>query len=185
MAATSLPRTDDSDAPLSNVKTYDDGASGPHSQAMVLEDETQAPISDTNALPVALRDTSNAPFGTAGNPVNVQSAAGTLWEHDTVGTAVNGALLRAGSGSLSELRVLLDPSVVNVRYLLLYDTATLPVGGAVPKWRGLIPPAGQMSESIPVGKFPFTTGCYAMVSTSVDTLTISGAEAFFHARGEQ
>ncbi len=137
----------------------------------------------------AVVDEDGAQSGIAGVPFvvgvegTVTLGAGTPWSHDTTGTAVNGALMRSGSGALRELRVLLDPTVVNVRYLLLFDTITLPINGAVPDWRGIIPPAGEMSESFPSGEFAFTTGCYGMISSSIDTLTTTTAEAYFHARG--
>jgi hypothetical protein len=131
----------------------------------------------------AVVDENGAQSGIAGAPFVVSIEAGTAWASDTAGTAVNGELWRSGAGSLKEVRVLLDPSVVNPRWLMLFDTTTLPVNGATPTWRALIPPAGEISESLPGGEFSFTTGCYAMISSTIDTLTTVGAEAFFHVRG--
>ena len=116
-------------------------------------------------------------------PISVALGSTAAWSHDTVGTAVGSALMRNGAGVLKELRTLLDPSVLTLRYLMLFDANTLPVNGMVPDWRGIIPPAGEMSESLPGGEFAFTTGCYGMISSSVDTLTVAGAEAYFHVRG--
>lgn len=165
MAATSLPRTDDADAPLSGVKTYNDGASGPHSQAMILEDETQAPINGGNPLPVTV-------------------SAGTVWKYDTAGAAENVIQLHGAAGRLRELRVLLAPTVSSVRWFMLFDSPIAPINGDAPLWRGLAPPAGEASESFPAGIFEYGDTLYIAVSSTHDTLTISGADAFYHARGE-
>lgn len=132
----------------------------------------------------AFVDEDGAHAGIAGNPFIVSAeAAAVRWKYDTAGAAEAGALLRTGAGDIRELRVLLDPSVVAVRYLMLFDTTTPPTLAAVPDWRGLIPAAGEASESFPGGEFEFTTGCYAMISTTLPTLTVSAADAFFHVRG--
>ena len=131
-------------------------------------------------------DDNGAQSGIASNPlVATLVAGGARWKYDSVGAAEVSALLRNGAGDLRELRVLLDPSVVTARYLMLFDTITLPTLGALPDWRALIPPAGAASESWPGGDFEFTTGCYAMISTTIDTLTASAADGFFHARGRE
>jgi hypothetical protein len=132
----------------------------------------------------AFVDEDGAHAGIAGNPFIVSVESGPVrWKYDTAGAAEAGAQLRTGAGDIRELRALLDPSVVAVRYLMLFDLAAPPTLGAVPDWRGLIPAAGEMSESFPGGEFAFTLGCYAMISTTLPTLTVSAADGFFHVRG--
>ena len=149
-----------------------------------IDDSTPIRIDiDTITTPVPIDDSTpvevNIAALTSPNPLPVTFSAGTVNKTSTGGTAVASEVIVGAGATLKELRVLLDPSVAAVRYLMLFDAVALPGPGSLPVWRGLVPPAGEMSESWPDG-LVFSTGIVAAISSSIDTLTIVGSgEAFF------
>lgn len=136
------------------------------SQAAALQIDDSTPIDVNIASP---------------NPLPVSFSSGTINTYETGASAEASAQIHNAAADLKELRVILDPSVASIRYLMLFDAASLPINGTAPLWRGLIPPAGEMSETWADG-LPFATGIIAAVSSSADTLTVvPTGEAYFHA----
>lgn len=120
-------------------------------------------------------------------PVDVNIASTThTHTHNvyvTAGAAVDDAVISAVPATLVEFRAILDSAVAVDRYVMLFDANTLPVAnGTAPFWRILVPAGSEASETWnPSGlNFP-TNGIVAAVSSTIDTLTLTGAEAYFSA----
>lgn len=99
----------------------------------------------------------------------------------TAGAAVASAVLSASPSTLVELRVILDPTATTDRYVMLFDATSLPSNGTVPIWRGFLPGGVELSESWTETGLDFpTNGIVVAISSTIDTLTVTGVEAFFH-----
>jgi hypothetical protein len=101
----------------------------------------------------------------------------------TAGAAVADAIISADPATLVEFRAILDSAVAVDRYVMFFDDDTLPVAnGTAPFWRLLVPAGSEASETWnPSGlQFP-TTGIVVAVSSTIDDLTLTGAEAYFSA----
>lgn len=192
---TFVTRTDDSSGDA--FLTFDIPG-GEKAQGVVIIDEngaqagiTGTPIVVSVSGSVTVTGTVTANLGTQAadidvnvtnvTPIPVSFSSGTLIQYVTGGTAEASAVIlgSATASSLKELRVILDPAATTLRYAMLFNAAALPANGTAPAWRGLVPPAGEMSESWPDG-LDFTAGIVVAISESVDTLTIAPAEAFFN-----
>jgi hypothetical protein len=105
----------------------------------------------------------------------------------TPGSAEVSAVISTTPTTLLELRVILDPTALVDRWVMLFDASSLPVDTTEPLWRGYLPGGSSISESwggefteLPGLPFP-STGIVAAVSSTPNTLTVTGAEAYFQA----
>jgi len=105
----------------------------------------------------------------------------------TPGSAEVSAIISASPTTLLELRVFLDPTVLVDRWVMLFDASSLPADTAVPLWRAFIRGGSSISESwggalteLPGLDFP-SAGIVAAISSTPNTLTVTGAEAYFQA----
>jgi hypothetical protein len=100
----------------------------------------------------------------------------------TPGSAEVSAIISAAPTTLMELRVFLDPTVVLDRWVMLFDASSLPADTTVPLWRALITGGSGIKESWNHIGLPFpSTGIVAAISSTPNTLTVTGAEAYFQA----
>lgn len=135
----------------------------------------------TQAAPLTIDSTTPIDVNITTNPVPVTFSSGTLVMYATGASAEASAVLASAAASIHELRVVLDPTAVTLRYMMLFNATSLPVNGTSPAWRGLVPSSGEMSESWPDG-LAFATGIVVALSETSDTLTIAPAEAYFHSQ---
>jgi hypothetical protein len=105
----------------------------------------------------------------------------------TPGSAEVSAIISGTPTTLLELRVFLDPTATVGRWVMLFDASSLPVDTTEPLWRAYIPGGSSINESwgadpteLPGLIFP-TNGIVAAVSSTPNTLTVTGAEAYFQA----
>jgi hypothetical protein len=132
---------------------------------------------------------SNAVLLDDSTPIDVNIAS-TVHTHThtvyvTAGAAVSEAIISAVPATLVEFRVILDSAVAQDRYVMFFDDdgTSLPITpGTDPFWRLLVPAGSEASETWnPTGlNFP-TNGIVVAVSSTVDDLTQTGAEAYFSA----
>lgn len=178
-----VTRTDDAagDAFL----TFLDG-SGRRSQAVVQVNEGGNPMGITGT-PVVVATGSNEVLIDSSTPINVNIAS-TSHVHThvtsaTAGTAVANALIYSGVTTLVELRVLLDPTVSVDRWVMLFDSiaAIGTLETTAPLWRIFVPAGAEASESWNPSGLEFADGITVAVSSTIAVLTLTGAEAFFHA----
>jgi hypothetical protein len=103
----------------------------------------------------------------------------------TPGSAEVSAVISTSPTTLLELRVFLDPTAIVGRWVMLFDAISLPVDTTAPFWRGYIPGGSSISESwstlINLTGLTFSTGIVAAISSTPNTLTVTGAEAYFQA----
>ena len=103
----------------------------------------------------------------------------------TPGSAEVSAVISTSPTTLLELRVFLDPTAIVGRWVMLFDAISLPVDTAAPFWRVYIPGGSSISESwstlINLTGLTFSTGIVAAISSTPNTLTVTGAEAYFQA----
>lgn len=136
---------------------------------------------------------SNAVLIDDSTPVDVNIASTTHTHTHTIyvtaGSAVASAIISGAPATLVELRAILDSSVAVDRYIMLFDadgtTAGQQIGdleSTAPFWRLLVPAGSEASETWnPSGlSFP-TNGIVAAVSSTIGTLTLTSAEAYFSA----
>jgi hypothetical protein len=104
----------------------------------------------------------------------------------TPGSAEVSAVISTAPTTLLELRVFLDPTAIVGRWVMLFDAISLPADTAEPLWRAYIPGGSSIGESW--GADPtelpgliFSTGIVAAISSTPNTLTVTGAEAYFQA----
>lgn len=132
----------------------------------------EAPSASTEyAQGVVLIDENGNPQGLSSSPLSVKLDVGTLVNFHSGGTNVTNLVCDATGGILYNLRVVLDPSVSVARYLMLFNANSLPADTTVPFWQMVIPPAGEASESFPLG-LVYSTGLTAAISSTHDALTI-------------
>lgn len=105
----------------------------------------------------------------------------------TPGSAEVSAIISASPTTLLELRVILEPTALVDRWVMLFDASSLPADTTEPLWRGYVPGGSSISESwggelteLPGLTFP-SNGIVAAVSSTPNTLTVTGAEAYFQA----
>jgi hypothetical protein len=100
----------------------------------------------------------------------------------TPGSAEVSAIISTAPTTLMELRVFLDPTALLDRWVMLFDASSLPVDTTEPLWRALIPGGSSINESWNHIGLPFpATGIVAAISSTPNTLTVTGAEAYFQA----
>lgn len=140
----------------------------------------EAPSASTEyAQGVVLIDEDGNPQGLTSSPLSVTLDPGTLvpfHSGNTNVTNLTGGNIDATSGVLYDIRVILDPSVSVARYLMLFNRNTLPGNTVTPIadgliWQMVIPPAGEASESFPLG-LAYDTALTAVISSTHDELTI-------------
>jgi len=137
----------------------------------------EAPTASTEyAQGVVLIDEDGNPQGLTSSPLSVTIDAGTQVPFHSGNTNVTNFVCDATSGILYDLRVVLDPTVSVARYLMLFNANSLPGDTATPIasgliWSMVIPPAGEASESFPLG-LAYSTGLTAVISSTHDALTI-------------
>lgn len=138
----------------------------------------EAPAASTEyAQGVVLIDEDGNPQGLSSSPLSVQIDAGTQVRFHSGNTNVTSYVCDATGGSLYDIRVILDPTVSVARYLMLFNANALPIvdtptplaDGLI--WSMVIPPAGEASESFPLG-LAYTAGLTAIISSTHDALTI-------------
>jgi hypothetical protein len=132
---------------------------------------------------------SNAVLIDSSTPIDVNIASTTHTHthtvHVTAGGAVSEAVISGDPATLVEFRAILDSAVAQDRYVMFFDDdgAALPITpGTAPFWRLLVPAGSEASETWnPSGlQFP-TDGIVVVVSSTIATLTQTGAEAYFSA----
>lgn len=156
------------------------------------------------AQAVAIINLNGDPMGVTGTPLVVSvsntvsvddstpidvNIASTIHSHThvvygTAGAAVASAVISAVPAVLVELRAILDPAATADRWVMLFDNdgSVPPINGAVPIWRSYLPGASGIGESWGDIGLPFAVnGIYAAISSTANTLTITAAEAYFHA----
>jgi len=138
----------------------------------------EAPSGSTEyAQGVVLIDEAGNPQGLASSPLIVTpNVGGTLTKFHSGNTNVTNLVVQAASGTLRDIRVVLDPSVSVARYLMLFNNTSLPGNTASPIaegliWSMVIPPAGEASERFPDG-LAYSAGLVAVISSTHDALTI-------------
>lgn len=136
----------------------------------------EAPTGSTEyAQGVVLIDELGNPQGLASSPLIVTTNVGTVINFYSGAANVASWVVQGSSGVLHQIRVVLDPTVLVARYLLLFnsnDTLVNLEGTATNLiWQMVIPPAGEASESFPQG-LVYGTGLQAILSTTHETLTI-------------
>jgi hypothetical protein len=131
-------------------------------------------------------DISNAITIDDSTPVDVNIAS-TVHTHThtvyvTSDAAVASAVISGVPATLVEFRVILDSAVAQDRYIMFFDAVALPGAGTDPFWRLLVPAGSEASETWnPTGlNFP-NLGIVVAVSSTIDDLTVTGAEAYFSA----
>ena len=163
---------------------------GVRSQAVALVDDNGAQSGVTgNALLVdpgivAIDDSTpidvNIASGIA-NPLPVSLTAETFVRYSTPAAGEDSeADIGTGACEVRQLRVILDPTVTNVRYLMFFNSLTVPANATAPVWRMVVPIAGEASETFAKGEMAFATGCSIALSSTHDDLTVTTAsEGFF------
>jgi len=137
----------------------------------------EAPTASSEyAQGVVLIDENGNPQGLTSSPISVKIDAGTLTKFHSGNTNVTNFVCDATSGTVYDIRVVLDPSVSVTRYLMLFDANSLPGDTATPVasgliWSMVIPFAGEASEHFPQG-LTYSTGLTAVISSTHDALTI-------------
>lgn len=137
----------------------------------------EAPSGSTEyAQGVVLIDEAGNPQGLASSPLITTPSVGTIVKFHSGNTNVTNLVVQAASGSLRDIRVVLDPSVSVARYLMLFNNTSLPGDTATPItdgliWSMVIPPSGEASESFPDG-LAYSAGLVAVISSTHDALTI-------------
>ena len=137
----------------------------------------EAPTASSEyAQGVVLIDENGNPAGLTTSPLSVKVDAGTQVQFHSGNTNVTNFVCDSSGGTLYDIRVVLDPSVTNVRYLMLFDANSLPGDTATPIasgliWSIVIPPGGEASESFQFG-LSYSSGLTAVISTTHDALTI-------------
>jgi hypothetical protein len=139
----------------------------------------EAPTASTEyAQGVVLIDEDGNPQGLTSSPLSVKIDAGALTQFHSGDDNVTNFVCDSSSGSLYDIRVVLDPSVSVARYLMLFDANAAPssplltpqsTGGLI--WSMVIPPAGEASESFPLG-LAYTAGLTACISSTHDDYTV-------------
>jgi len=131
---------------------------------------------------------SNAVLLDDSTPINVNIASTTHTHthtvHVTAGGAVSEAVISAVAATLVEFRAILDSAVAQDRYIMFFDDdgTSLPITpGTAPFWRLLVPAGSEASETWNPSGLEFSTGIVAVVSSTIGTLTQTGAEAYFSA----
>jgi len=139
----------------------------------------EAPTASSEyAQGVVLIDENGNPQGLSSSPISVKIDAGTLTKFHTGDDNVATAVLDSSSGTLYDIRVIMDPSVSVARYLMLFDRNSVPTSpSTTPQstdgliWSMVIPPAGEASESFPLG-LAYTAGLTACISSTHDDYTV-------------
>jgi len=87
----------------------------------------------------------------------------------------------AAPGAVGEVSVSLDTSAgASDRTVMIFDAASLPANGTVPKWRFPVAGAKAASYSFPHG-LDCNTGIVVALSSTEDTLTVATAnEGYLH-----
>lgn len=100
--------------------------------------------------------------------------------------AVDSAVISDKPAFLYSLQVI--NNVATLRYVMIFDSATVPADGAHPVWRGVLPISGELnlswdgSDHANFAGAPFENGISVAVSSTKDTLTVTSAdEAYFQA----
>jgi hypothetical protein len=183
-----ITRTDDT---LGDVfLTFLDGSSR-RSQAVALVENLLAQPMGVTGEPLIAALTSGTTVIDSSSPVEVAMSLDSFPHpvavFGTAGSAVASAVISSTPTDLLELRVILDPTALVGRWVMLFDASSLPADTTVPFWRAFIPGGSSISESwggelteLPGLTFP-TTGIVAAISSTPNTLTVTGAEAYFQA----
>lgn len=132
--------------------------------------------------PFAPVDDTGAHSGIAANPLVVEVTGSETFVLYSTPAAGEDSHANFGTGpcELRQLRCLLAPLVGITRYLMYFDSLTVPANGQDPIWRTIVPASGAASEDFAKGEMAFSTGLSVALSTSIDDLTITSSnEAFF------
>ena len=115
------------------------------------------------------------------NPLPVSLAAETFVRYSTPAAGEDTKLdIGTGACELRQLRVILDPTVTSVRYLMFFNQTGAISPGTDPDWRMVVPIAGEASETFAKGEMAFSTGLSIALSSTYDDLTVTTAsEGFF------
>lgn len=102
-----------------------------------------------------------------------------LWAQ-TGNAAAEQASIKAAPGRFFSAAVVLDPTVVSDRYLMVFNKASAPVNNDVPVLRALVPAGGAASIDLGIYGRDMLTGIAVAISTTPEDLTLPGSgEGFF------
>lgn len=136
--------------------------------ALAIDDSTPIDVNIasgiSNPLPTSVTGT-----------VSVTSAAETFVKFKSSGLVDSLVDIATGSCQLRQVRAILDPTIGVNRYLMFFNSTTLPSNGTAPDWWMLLPKNGEASEDIKKDELDFSTGCTFAVSSTLATLTITTA----------
>lgn len=168
--------------------TFLDGSTR-HIQGVALVENLIATPMGVPGTPMILADLTVVVSNTPSVDVNVVTDGyhSPVTKYVTPGSAEASAVISSTPTDLLELRVFLDPTVLLDRWVMLFDASSLPADTAVPLWRAFIRGGSSISESwgvalteLPGLTFP-SNGIVAAISSTPNTLTVTGAEAYFQA----
>lgn len=100
----------------------------------------------------------------------------------TAGTPVTHLIITTDECDLTCIYSMIDPAGAATRYIMLFDSATLPANGTAPvvRWDCAVGTAHHQSFNTPE-VLAFDNGCVVAVSTTAGTLTLAPAEGHFMA----
>lgn len=107
--------------------------------------------------------------------VATTSAAETFVRYSSAAAEDSTPDVGTGACELRQLRAILDSTITSTRYLMFFNSTTLPANGTAPVWRVLVPAGGESSESFEKGEMAFTTGLTVALSSTIGTLTVTTA----------
>ena len=131
-------------------------------------------------------------------PINVNIASeapATPYVVYGTSTAAVASAQISGSGPymLKQLRVIMASTSTVDRYLMLFNGNGVSAGQTLadfndpnvvaPVWRAFLPAGVETSETFDDNELIFSNGLLACISSTEDSLTLTGAEAYFHAIG--
>lgn len=124
---------------------------------------------------VAVTGNAGEHIGISGAPLVTRRDFETYTRFKSAGFVDSLANVIGSGGQLRQLRAILDPTVTATRYLMAFDSATLPANGTAPEWWILLPAAGEASETLEAAELLLATGITFGVSSTPATLTVTTA----------
>jgi hypothetical protein len=125
---------------------------------------------------VAITGNSGEHIGISSDPLVVRQVFEAYARFQSSGFVDSLANVKSGTGGqIRQLRGILDSSVTTQRYLMAFDSLTLPANGTAPDWLMLLPVQGEASETFIFAEMLFLTGITFAVSSTPATLTVTTA----------
>lgn len=134
------------------------------------------------AQAVGVVDENGDHTGIFGNPVITQEVFGPTTRAQSGSAAVASWILATAATRLQDLRCIMAPGTTNARWLLFFNSTTVPVDTTVADWGMLVPAAGQASESFGEIGLGFDTGLTVVLSSTPAALTqVPSGECYLYA----